>query len=174
MPAILLREYDPAWPRLFAEEKARVLAAIGEYISTIEHIGSTAVPGLGARPIIDLLVGVAHFSAAERCVEPLRRLGYGFLGEAGIPQRYFFRKPDTSSWIDRTHTIHLVQEGSPEWKRMLLFRDYLRAHPEEADAYFALKQAQAARLDENNLAYPEAKSEFVTGVLAKAALEPGG
>src|SRR5690348_11533874 len=105
MLSMILRDYDPAWPGLFEEEKSRILLALGEHLNAIEHVGSTAVPGLGARPIIDLLVGVAHFSAAERCIEPLRRLGYGYCGEAGIPQRYFFRKPDLESWIDRTHNI---------------------------------------------------------------------
>lgn len=171
MSAILLVDYDPAWPQRFEEEKARVLAAIGEYASAVEHAGSTAVPGLGAKPIIDLLVGLHHFSAADNCVEPLKRLGYGFRGEAGVPQRYFFRKPDVDSTADRTHHLHLVEQDSPNWKRMLRFRDYLRAHPEEVQAYYALKQELAARFESTTLGYAEAKSEFVTSILAKAEIE---
>jgi GrpB-like predicted nucleotidyltransferase (UPF0157 family) len=171
MPAILLVAYDPAWPELFEAERARVLAAIGQHVSAVEHVGGTSVPGLGARPIIDVLVGLPHFSAADACIEPLKRLGYGFRGEVGIPQRYFFRKPDVESWADRTHHLHLVEQESPEWKRMLRFRDYLRAHPEEAQAYDDLKRELAAELETNPLGYPEAKSEFITGVLAKAELD---
>lgn len=171
MSAFLLVEYDPAWPQLFEAERARILLAIGQHVSAIEHVGSTSVPGLAARPTIDLLVALHHFSVADACVEPLARLGYGFRGEAGILQRYFFRKPDVESWADRTHHIHLVQRDSPECRRMLLFCDYLRAHPEEARAYDALKRELAARYETNLLGYSEAKSEFITGVLAKAGLE---
>ncbi len=171
MSAILLAEYDPAWPQLFEAERVRVLSAIGQYVSAIEHVGGTSIPGLVAKPTIDLLVALHHFSVADACVEPLARLGYGFRGEAGIPQRYFFRKPDVESWADRTHHLHLVQRDSPECRRMLLFRDYLRAHPEEARAYGTLKRELAAQYDTHPLGYAEAKSEFITGALAKAELE---
>jgi GrpB-like predicted nucleotidyltransferase (UPF0157 family) len=174
MPAILLVDYDPAWPQLYEKEKALVLRVLGHYVSAIEHVGSTSVPGLGGRPTLDLLVGLPHFSLAERCVEPLQRIGYGFQGESGIPQRYFFRKPDTSTWADRTHTVHMVEEGSPEWQRMLRFRDYLHTHPEEARAYYQLKTELAAEYDTDPLAYPLAKMEFISSMLAKAELELRG
>ncbi len=171
MSAIPVVNYDPAWPQRFEEEKARILRVIGGHVSMVEHVGSTSVPGLGGRPILDLLVGLPHFSLAERCVEPLQRIGYGFQGESGIPQRYFFRKPDTDAWAERTHNIHMVEEGSPEWQRMLRFRDYLRAHPEEVQAYSRLKTELAARHDTNQLAYPLAKAEFIASILAKAEIE---
>src|SRR5947209_7330403 len=91
MPYIELVEYNRAWPTLFEEEKVRMLAAIGEHIDDIQHIGSTSVPGLGAKPIIDILISLPEIALVESCVWPMQQMGYEYLGEAGIPGRHFFR-----------------------------------------------------------------------------------
>ncbi len=91
--SIRLVDYDPQWPILYEEEKASILGVIGDLIVDIQHIGSTAVPGLGAKPIIDIVVAIRRLALIEKCVRPLQTIGYEYLGEYGIPGRYYFRKP---------------------------------------------------------------------------------
>lgn len=160
---VLVVKYDPEWPRRYEEERARIIAALGGLITGIEHVGSTAVPGLGGKPIIDIMVGVARLEDGERCVGPLEGLGYEYRGEAGIPGRLFFRKGQP-----RTHHIHLVEQGSDFWKDLLLFRDFLRANPEIVAEYDRLKKELAARFRTDREAYTEAKTHFIRSVLGRA------
>src|SRR5260370_8243621 len=143
MSSIIIADYNPVWPVLFEEEKARILAVAGSYIQDIQHVGSTSVPGLGAKPIIDIMIGLRDLSHVEQFVQPLRQLGYGYLGEHGIPERHFFRKPDNGSWIARTHQINMIVMGSDFWRRHLLFPDYLRLPPEDARRYYFSKKELA-------------------------------
>src|SRR5260370_17787049 len=99
MPSIVIADYSPAWPAMFEEERARILDVAGDHIDDIQHVGSTSVAGLGAKPIIDIMIGLRDLSHVEQFVQPLRQLGYGYLGEHGIPERHFFRKPDNGSWV---------------------------------------------------------------------------
>jgi GrpB-like predicted nucleotidyltransferase (UPF0157 family) len=170
MTSIVIADYSPAWPAMFEEERARILDVAGDHIDDIQHVGSTSVPGLGAKPIIDIMIGLRDLSYVEQFVQPLRQLGYGYLGEHGIPERHFFRKPDNGSWITRTHQIHMIVMGSDFWCRHLLFRDYLRLHPEDARRYYSLKKelAQQFGATEN---YTDAKTSFIEGIIAKAALD---
>jgi len=156
-------EYDPRWPRLYEEEKGRIRDALGNAALDIQHIGSTAVPGMGAKPIIDIMVSVPELAAAERCVQALESLGYEFRGEAGIPGRLFFGKG-----TPRTHHLHMVEQESDFWKSHILFRDLLRGHPDEARRYHKLKRQLAARFGADREAYTEGKASFVESVLAKA------
>ena len=119
MPSIEIVEYDPAWPDLFEKEKARILSVAGAYIDDIQHIGSTSVPGLAAKPSIDMLVELSELSLVEKCIQPLQTLGYEYLGENGLPTRHFFRKPAGASWTGRLSNVHAVEKGSAEWRRML-------------------------------------------------------
>lgn len=96
---VLVVEYDAAWPRRYEEERARIVDALGELMTAIEHVGSTAVPGLGGKPVIDIMIGVARQEDGESCVGPLEALGYEYRGEAGIPGRLFFRRG-----VPRTHS----------------------------------------------------------------------
>jgi GrpB-like predicted nucleotidyltransferase (UPF0157 family) len=174
MSDILLVEYNPAWPQRFEEERGRILAAAGEYIEAIEHVGSTSIPGLVAKPIIDILAIVRDLSLVEHCVEPLARLGYGYLGECGIAGRHYFRRPNTDNWLERIAQIHMCTPEGREGRRQRLFRNYLRAHPEVAQEYARLKQANLERLGSHpdaHTLYPDAKTEFVESVLAKARTE---
>ncbi len=121
--------------------------------------------------------GCVIFPWFEYCIEPLERLDYGYLGELGIPGRHDFRKPNTDSWIERTHQIHMVERGNAEWQRMLIFRDYLRDHLLVAQQYSRLKCSLADEFgshpDAHRL-YPEGKTTFVQFVLQQAACEGYG
>ena len=170
MPSIEIVEYDPAWPDHFEKEKARILSVAGAYIDDIQHVGSTAVPGLGAKPTIDILIEQAELSLVEKCVQPLQTLGYEYLGENGLPNRHFFRKPAGASWTGRLFNLHVVEKGSDEWRRMLVFRDYLRLYPEDAQQYYLLKKELADTYDADYEGYTNAKTSFIEGILVKASL----
>jgi GrpB-like predicted nucleotidyltransferase (UPF0157 family) len=152
-------EHDPAWASRFADERARLLTAFGPLPAAIEHVGSTAVPGLVAKPILDLLVGRPPGDVAPY-VEALQRAGYVWRGEAGIPGRHYFRRGDP-----RTHHLHLVERGGAIWRDHLAFRDRLRADAALAAAYGALKQRLARLHADDRAAYTEAKAPFIAAVL---------
>ena len=177
MDEIALAEYDPRWPELFAAEAACVRAALGaDLIVAVEHFGSTSVPGLSAKPVIDMLVGARSITEARvQAVPALEALGYAFWYDNPNTAHLFFVKglPPNGP---RTHHIHMVEPGTfrdPKneaflfWDR-LLFRDYLRAHPEEARRYEAVKRDLAARFPEDREAYTSGKTEYVNRVMQKA------
>ena len=160
--------YDPEWPRRFERERALIARALHGSDASIEHIGSTAVPELGAKPIIDILVGVSALSVVESRIPDLEAEGYEYVPkyEAQIPDRRYFRKPIVRP---RTHHLHCVVRDGAIWRRHLLFRDYLRAHPEAAAEYLELKQRLASRHRADRTAYTEAKSSFIESLLEKAS-----
>ena len=158
-------EHDAAWPTEYERERARIADALGDLALAIEHVGSTAVPSLGAKPVIDILIGVRKFADSERCVRPLDELGYEYRGEAGVPGRIHFRKIIGGV---RTHHLDIVEQGSDFWDRSILFRDYLRGHPKGAQEYYELKVRLAAQFADDYPGYTEAKSEFIEAVLVKA------
>jgi GrpB-like predicted nucleotidyltransferase (UPF0157 family) len=169
--AIVVADYDPAWPAMFEQERAKLDAALGSLAVAIEHVGSTAVPGLAAKPIIDLLVGVRSLEEARsRCIEVLQALGYTYMPEyqSWLPDELFFRKGIPGPW---THHVHVMQPANPGWERRLLFRDYLRAHPDAADAYTSLKRRLAATFKDDIAAYRTGKDAFVQAAMAKARQE---
>lgn len=166
--AIFVVDYDPAWPVMFEQERARLDAALGSRVVAIEHVGSTAVPGLAAKPIIDLLVGVQSLTEAQpRCIEPLQALGYAYMPEyrSWLPDELFFRKAISGPW---THHVHIMEPSNPRWENRLLFRDYLRAHPEASHAYAKLKRDLAAAFKDDIAAYRTAKDGFVEQIMARA------
>ncbi|MBO0796213.1 MAG: GrpB family protein, partial [Ktedonobacteraceae bacterium] len=123
MSSIVIAEYDPAWSQLYAEEQQKIRALIGTYIFDIQHIGSTSVPGLAAKPVIDIMIGIHSLDLVEQTVEPLASLGYEHLGEHGIPERHFFRKPAHAiSFAERTHHLHMMERGHIQWETHQLFR----------------------------------------------------
>ncbi len=161
-------EHDPAWAEAAAAEAARVTEAL-EAVA-VEHVGSTAVPGLAAKPVLDLLAGLpgdAHVRPEQ--IGAMEELGYECLGEFGLPGRIFFYK-DTDG--RRTHHVHAVEHGGDQWRRHLAVRDYLRAHPDEAARYAAVKGAAAARTAGRE-AYWEAKSAYVEELERRALSAPG-
>ncbi|WP_338728244.1 GrpB family protein [Haladaptatus sp. DJG-WS-42] len=157
---IIIAEYDPDWPAQFDAETTDIRDAIGDHIERVEHIGSTAVPNLPAKPIIDMLAGVASLEDAVECIEPLEKLGYEYVPsfEDVMPERRYFRKTVGGT---RTHHLHMVETGREFWTRHLAFRNYLREHPAIADEYAALKR-DLAEIHRNDIgAYTDGKDEFI-------------
>lgn len=170
-PPIKIADYDPNWPAQFESEKKRLLGQIGRWSMGIEHIGSTAVPGLAAKPIIDIMPGVRSVADAEACIEGMRRLGYHYVPEFedALPDRRYFFKGHPEQKLH----VHIVEAGGEFWRRHVAFRDYLRSHREDADEYAELKRKLAAQYPRDSLAYTEAKSEFILGIEEKAAAAMG-
>jgi GrpB-like predicted nucleotidyltransferase (UPF0157 family) len=160
---VVVEAYNPQWPALFEEDRVQILSAVGELAVAVEHIGSTAVDGLAAKPIVDIAVGVRAVDDLDRCIGPLQRLGYEYepAYEVSLPNRRYFRKNDAQG--RRTHHMHVVVYGSTFWQRHTLFRDYLRAHPEKAREYAELKKGLAAEY-ESTADYTYAKTAFIQSV----------
>lgn len=168
MDEFVIVGYDPNWVSLFKQESRRLWMTFDEgFITRIEHFGSTAVPGLAAKPIIDLLVGVRSLAEAKQvAVSQLEQLGYAYWLDNPDPQRMFFVKglPPNGP---RTHHIHMVEPDSSLWER-LLFRDYLCRHADEATRYAQLKRTFARHFKSDREAYTTAKTEYIESVMGKA------
>jgi GrpB-like predicted nucleotidyltransferase (UPF0157 family) len=166
-----LVEADPNWPKLFDEEKTVLLAALGgEDVLAIELFGSTAIPALAAKPIIDILIAVPSVDTARsRFVSKLKPHGYVFWHDNPKRDRLFFVKGMPPCGNKRTHHVHVAERPSEMWSR-LKFRDYLRENAIERDNYAALKKSLAAEHGSDREAYTTAKAEFVARImqLAKA------
>ena len=157
---VAIADYHPDWPAAFATEAARIHAVLPGI--AVEHIGSTSVPGLPAKPVLDLMLGYAGDLAPV--IATLVSLGYQHYGEHGIPGREFFTGDAAGQ---RTHHIHLVRQGSEFWLRHLAFRDALRRDDKLRDGYGALKRELALRHSDDVSGYTDAKSDFIAGVLAQ-------
>ena len=157
-------EYDPRWPDLFREEAALVRAEIGADALRVQHVGSTAVPGLAGKPVIDLLVGVASLDIGKRAAAKLAALGYEDFGEMFLPGRLYLR----SRRRPQHFNVAIAPVDSPFHATQIAVRDYLRAHPDEAAAYAEEKKkahAAGARLFST---YSQAKNAFVEGLIERA------
>lgn len=161
---VRLLPHQEEWAKLFEEEKARIIEAIGPYILDIQHVGSTAIPGIPAKPIIDIGVAVRNFEEAAVCINPIVQLGYVYRGENGIPRRHYFRKGSPI----RSHHLHINEITGPDWQNQILFRDYLRRHPEAAAEYGRLKTNLAQELLNDRDAYLAAKAPFIENILRLA------
>jgi GrpB-like predicted nucleotidyltransferase (UPF0157 family)/predicted kinase len=158
---VALIPYDPAWPQMFEKEKKAIEAALHDRVTEIHHIGSTAVPGLAAKPVIDIMLVVSQLDDAINCIAPLSELGYTFVDHVQNTDRRFFRKG-----MPRTHHVHIVAQGNTELHDHLAFRDALRADPQLRDQYAALKYDLAERHRNDRAQYSESKTEFVQRVLS--------
>jgi GrpB-like predicted nucleotidyltransferase (UPF0157 family) len=158
---IELVDHDPRWAELFETEKDRISTIFGGRAVGIEHIGSTAVPDLCAKPIVDVLVGLRDLEISDDDVEEMRALGYQYLGEYGLPERLFFRKEP------RTHHVHVVAHGGEHWDRQLTFRDALRTDEEERHRYAEFKRRLAAEGHPRDV-YTGLKTPFIREVEARA------
>lgn len=161
-------DYDPRWPELYEKEKCLILGVIGETVVDIEHVGSTAVRGLGAKPIIDIMIALNHLGDSAKCVEPLESIGYEYVAEYEklMPERRYFHRGKPPE--EQHYHLHMVELTSDFWRRHLLFRDYLRTHTEVAREYADLKRKLAAKYGSNREGYTEAKTHFIESVVAKA------
>jgi GrpB-like predicted nucleotidyltransferase (UPF0157 family) len=164
---IAIEPYDLAWPAAFEREADALRQVLPTDVKlTIEHVGSTAVPRLAAKPVIDIVLVVSDRSAWPKLVEPIESLGYVFWADNPDPDRLFFVKGMPPYGGGRTHHVHVrTPEDAAE---ALLFRDHLRSHPETAAEYEALKRSLASRHPTDREAYTDAKDEFVQKILTRA------
>jgi GrpB-like predicted nucleotidyltransferase (UPF0157 family) len=163
---VRISSYDASWPRRYDEEAAELAEALGSVAIEIEHIGSTSVPGLDAKPTIDILIGTHRLEIGEEATQQMEGLGYDFRGEAGVPQRRFFRKGAT---FPREFNVHVVELGGRPWQEAIEFRDYFRAHPETAQAYGALKRELVSTDGGAELTnYAAGKSAFIAEIVKRA------
>lgn len=162
---IIIEDYDRHWPEQFEMLRARIAPVLGSLAAAIEHIGSTAVPGLAAKPIIDLDVLLYAAADLPEAITRLAILGYQHRGDLGVPGREAFRTPPN----DRPHHLYVCVPECLEYGRHIAFRNHVRAHPEDAHAYESLKRALAVEYRNDREAYNQAKTEFVEAVLRRAA-----
>lgn len=167
---IVLAPHDPRWALAFEREREALAAAFEGGLIDIQHIGSTSIPGIVAKPVIDVLIVVEDLRILEETTPAVVALGYEAKGEFGIPGRRYFRK-DSPQGV-RTHQIHAFQAGSLEVDRHLVFRDFLRANPDVAARYSELKQDLAERFDADIERYADAKGPFIREVLQTALGTP--
>lgn len=164
-PAVRIVDYDGAWPVLAERELRRIEEALGDLAVRLEHVGSTAVPGLAAKPIVDLQLSVAAIEPRASYVAPLERLGYLFAPDPESPDYHFFAKPPQRP---RTHHLHVCAAGSHHELRHVAVRDFLRSHTEEAARYAALKRELVARHPQDRLAYIDGKEDHITALERRA------
>jgi GrpB-like predicted nucleotidyltransferase (UPF0157 family) len=160
---VRLAEYDARWAELYSEEAARVTAVLAPLSLSLEHIGSTSVPALVAKPVLDLLAGYEDPSLIPAYVAALSEAGYRHRGEQGIPGREFFRRG-----TPRAYHLHLTHIGAGFWQDQLLFRNLLRTDPPLRASYAALKRELAARYPRDREAYIEGKGPFIRAALDRA------
>ena len=164
----MIAEYDPTWPEAYTVAAGELASVLGPWVVAIEHIGSTAVPGLAAKPVIDIQVGVRSLDDAAAIVDAVRSLGYEYVPEleAELPERRYFRR-----WLDghRTHQIHLVERTNRTWwERHVAFRDWLRTHDDDRERYAALKRRLALEHPDDLGAYTDGKTAFVQAIERQA------
>ncbi len=159
---ILVVDYDANWSIHYEQEKIQILKALGDTIVEIQHIGSTSVPGLAAKPVIDILLGLEIPPKPDQ-IFSLEALGYLYFGEFGISGRHYFRRG-----MPRTHQIHAVQVNSEFWERHILFRDFLRTHPQAAQQYEALKRHLAVEFRYERDRYTDSKAPLINQLLIQA------
>ena len=169
--SVRIVDYDPRWSVLFEKERRQIEEVIEHNVVRIEHIGSTAVHGLGAKPIIDIMVSVNRLSDAEKCIEPLESIGYEYVPEyeVSIPERRYFHKGHPPK--EQHYHLHMVELTSDFWRKHLLFRDFLRTHPKVAQEYYELKKRLAVEYGSNREGYTNTKTSFIESVITEASAE---
>lgn len=161
---VRLVEYDPRWPALFAAEQQRIHDQCGTLTLRLEHVGGTSIPGMCAKPVLDIAAGWPRDTSTQGYVAALKHAGYEPRGERGVPGRQFL------CWGQpRAYHVHLVEEGGPLWRDYVAFRDYLRAHAEAARQFADLKRVLAARSSQDREAYMNAKASHVQEILRLAS-----
>lgn len=157
MRTIVLVNYDPEWEALFKQEVSIVREILGDELVAAHHIGSTAIPGLKAKPIIDILLEVKSIHSVEKYNKQFQSIGYEAKGEYGIKGRRFFQRGAD----ERTHHVHVFEKGSPEVSRHVKFRDYLKENKEKVKEYEKLKVALAEKNPCDPESYAKGKNEFI-------------
>lgn len=165
LPTVHLVEYDPIWREKFEEERQSILHAVKKKAFGIEHVGSTSIEGLSAKPIIDIVVGVQSLDDVDSMKAPLERAGYEYVHKPELEDRRFFRKGE---WGNGTTHVHICEYEGSQWKEKLAFRDYLRARPAVAKEYEELKQTLASQYKNDRPTYTREKEPFIKSVLDRA------
>lgn len=163
MEPIVIADYDANWSSQYKQEKSRIIDALGDTVADIQHIGSTSVPGLAAKPIIDIILGLEKIPPLSTQIINLEALGYLYYGEFGIPGRHYFRRG-----MPRNYQIHAVQVNSDFWQRHILFRDFLRSHPQAAQQYETLKRELAVKFRHDRDRYTDSKTPLIEQLLIQA------
>jgi GrpB-like predicted nucleotidyltransferase (UPF0157 family) len=161
----LLVDYDADWPLLFLYERRRIAEALGDLAKSIEHYGSTAVPGMRAKPILDIMVGVDPFEDWEKCRSPLEHLGYDYAEKAGVPGHHIFGRGRDPT--ERTHLVHVVGYLGALWTADLALRDLLRADPQLRAEYLREKERAVAEAPQGRARYNEIKGPYLERVKAR-------
>ncbi|ADL07127.1 GrpB family protein [Thermosediminibacter oceani] len=165
MRKVVVTDYNPMWPAMFEAEAAKIKEIFGDELIAIHHIGSTSVPEMKAKPIIDIMPLVRDINAVDKFNDKMIELGYEPMGEFGLPGRRYFRKGGDN----RTHHVHIYQfDNKAEVERHLAFRDYLREHKDAAERYGKLKEELAKRFPDDIEAYMDGKDQFVKELEQKA------
>ncbi|UNO50799.1 GrpB family protein [Alicyclobacillus acidoterrestris] len=160
-----LHDYTPTWRSRFEREQKVLAEALGDVALDIQHVGSTSVPGLCAKPIIDIIVGVRSLKQFSVCdIRTLEQLGYVFRGDAGIAGRLFFRKGVPRAQFH----LSVVAKDGEQWTKHVLFRDYLRHHESDAKAYASLKMTLASQYSHDRTTYTSRKGPLIAAILRKA------
>lgn len=162
---IIVVDYDASWSNQYEQEKQQILLDLGDTVTNIQHIGSTSVPGLAAKPVIDMLLGLKQIPPLPMQISSLEAIGYSYYGEFGIPGRHYFRKG-----IPHTHQVHAVLTDGEFWERHILFRDFLRNHPKAAQRYATLKRKLAQEFEYDRTSYTNNKTPLIEQLLVEAAL----
>ena len=162
---VQLVPHNPLWLVYFDEESRRLYATLGAYIREVRHIGSTAIPGIYAKPILDIMVGLVSIDNVHSCEPLLAELGYRYEGEQAISGWHFFRKKTGDL---TTHHLHLVEWNGAYWLDHILFQEYLLRHPEVAEAYERLKLTLGKRHADDREAYTRDKTDFINKVTEMA------
>ena len=162
---IVVVPYDQRWHERYRREAVKVTEIMGEQAVSIHHIGSSSIPNMKAKPIIDILVEVENIDMIDELNDNMVKEGYLPKGENGIPRRRYFVK---GKGVTHTHHVHMFQTGNPEIERHLNFRDYLITHPLEAQTYGHLKEALAQRFPEDGLSYTTGKNDYIKRIDHKA------
>ncbi|WP_121662088.1 GrpB family protein [Metabacillus litoralis] len=162
---IIIEDYTINWSKQFEDEKVRLHEILDHNVKSIEHIGSTSVIGLGAKPILDIAIGVYDLEIIKTYVVPLQQVGYEFVNHTDFPERRFFRK---GQWRAGTHHLHFYQFEGEHWNNQILFRNYLRNNHDVLKQYHQLKLDLAAQYPFDRVSYTKGKTDFVQGVLREA------
>lgn len=165
---VTLRPYHSQWPQLFEREKMALMEVLGHLPVYIEHVGSTAVPGLCAKPALDILIGGQSMAQLAQAIPNLERMGYMHKPKSSTPGHIFMAKGLEDA---RTHYLHLLRHQSLEWQKYIYFRDYLIQHPQKQQEYARLKEDLARRFPNNRAKYTNGKQAFINKALKACGLD---
>ncbi|MEI6519551.1 MAG: GrpB family protein [bacterium] len=165
---VKLSPFSPQWEKLYKIEEKRIADALGALAMDIQHIGSTSIPGLSAKPVIDIAIMIPQISDLDKCIPLMESAGFEYLGDFGLPGRNFFVLGNP-----RTCHVHMVEKGSNHWKQWIIFRDYLVAHPDVAEKYDSLKKELAEKFPNDRESYLAGKAPLIAEILENAAKELG-